>query len=211
MSAGHLYSRDTLRDAVHALIATGEDLGRRGMTPATSGNFSIRLDAEHLVVTASGRDKGALSEADFVVVTLDGEPVPGSAARPSAETFIHAELYRRDLARCVLHTHSHNQTVASRLFARDGHVRLAQYELLKAFAGTTTHDVTLDVPVLQNSQDLRALAAEVGRRVDTGPLLGFLINGHGLYAWGQSVAEARRHLDAFEFLLACELDERRLR
>ena len=38
------------------------------------------------------------------------------------------------------------------------------------------------------------------------PLHGYLIDGHGIYAWGRDLKEARRHLDAFEFLLACELD-----
>jgi methylthioribulose-1-phosphate dehydratase len=29
---------------------------------------------------------------------------------------------------------------------------------------------------------------------------GVLLSRHGLYTWGQSVAEARRHLEALEFL-----------
>jgi methylthioribulose-1-phosphate dehydratase len=45
---------------------------------------------------------------------------------------------------------------------------------------------------------------------DAGPLSGYLIAGHGLYAWGRDLAEARRHLEAFEFMLACELEPRRL-
>ncbi len=32
---------------------------------------------------------------------------------------------------------------------------------------------------------------------------GFLIAGHGLYAWGRDVAEARRHVEGFEFLCEC--------
>jgi methylthioribulose-1-phosphate dehydratase len=42
------------------------------------------------------------------------------------------------------------------------------------------------------------------------PLYGYLIEGHGLYTWGRDMAEAERHVEAFEFLLACELDLRRL-
>jgi methylthioribulose-1-phosphate dehydratase len=45
---------------------------------------------------------------------------------------------------------------------------------------------------------------------DAGPRSGYLIAGHGLYAWGRDLAEARRHLEAFEFMLACELEPRRL-
>ena len=40
---------------------------------------------------------------------------------------------------------------------------------------------------------------------------GFLLAGHGLYAWGATAADARRHVEALEFLLACRLEERRLR
>lgn len=205
------FSVSAFNDAARALIGATSELAARGFAPATSGNFSLRLDERHAVITASGRDKGRLSEADFLAVDLDGQPV-ATDLRPSAETLLHTLLYRRGVAGCVLHTHSRTQTVASRLFAGAGRVRLEGYELLKAFAGNTTHEMALDVPVLPNSQDMSALARKVETlfELDAGPLWGYLIDGHGLYAWGQSLAEARRHLDAFEFLLACELDLRRL-
>ena len=59
-------------------------------------------------------------------------------------------------------------------------------------------------------QALKEEAARVEAALDAGPLWGYLIDGHGLYAWGRDMAEARRHLEAFEFLLGCELDLRRL-
>jgi methylthioribulose-1-phosphate dehydratase len=145
-----------------------------------------------------------------MVVDLDGRPV-ATEHRPSAETLLHTQLYRRfPQIGCVLHTHSLNQTVASRLYAGVGHVRLEGYELLKAFAGQTTHETAIDLPVLPNSQDMRTLAAQVDALLDRQPMWGYLIDGHGLYAWGRDMAEARRHLEAFDFLLACELELRRL-
>jgi methylthioribulose-1-phosphate dehydratase len=66
------------------------------------------------------------------------------------------------------------------------------------------------VPVLPNSQDMPTLAAQVDALLDRQCLWGYLIDGHGLYAWGADMAQARRHLDAFEFLLSCELELRRL-
>ena len=66
------------------------------------------------------------------------------------------------------------------------------------------------MPVLPNSQDMTVLAGMVEAELERGPLWGYLIEGHGLYAWGRDMAEARRHLDAFEFLLSCELELRRL-
>jgi methylthioribulose-1-phosphate dehydratase len=43
------------------------------------------------------------------------------------------------------------------------------------------------------------------------PLHGYLIDGHGIYTWGRDMPETRRHLEALEFLLGCELDLLQLR
>ena len=204
------YDIHQLRELAGELIVNVRELAAAGWTPATSSNFSRRLDDRHAAITVSGRDKGKLREADIMVVDFDGRAV-GSDHRPSAETLLHTQLYRRfPEVGCVLHTHSLTQTVASRLFAGAGHVHLAGYELLKAFAGTSTHEVELDLPVLPNSQDMPTLAAQVDALLDAGPMWGYLIDGHGLYAWGRDMAEARRHLEAFEFLLGCELELLRL-
>ena len=204
------YDVHRLRELAGEIIVNVRELAALGWTPATSSNFSHRLDDAHAAITVSGRDKGKLREGDIMVVDMDGRAV-GSDHRPSAETLLHTQLYARfpDIG-CVLHTHSRAQTIASRLFAGAGHVRLEGYELLKAFRGNDTHEAAVDVPVLPNSQDMPTLAAQVDALFDRGPLWGYLIDGHGLYAWGRDMAEARRHLDAFEFLLDCELELRRL-
>lgn len=209
------YSSDRLRELAQLLIGNVRELAQAGWTPATSSNFSHRLDDRHAAITVSGRDKGRLVEDDIMVVDFDGQAV-GRPLRPSAETLLHTQLYRRfPEIGCVLHTHSPAQTVASRLYAPQGHVRLEGYELLKAFHGNQTHEMAVDVPVFANTQDMTVLAAQVEAALDRElaagrPLWGYLIDGHGLYAWGRDMAEARRHLEAFEFLLGCELELRRL-
>lgn len=198
--------------AARALAETGRELAARGWTPATSSNFSARVDARRLAITVSGRDKSRLTEADLMQVDLEGRAID-TPHRPSAETLLHTQIYARFPGTgAVLHTHSHNQTVASRLYARDGLVRIEGYELIKALRGHDTHDTAITLPVFPNTQDMHQLVADVDRWLDAGhPLPGYLIDGHGLYAWGLDVAEARRHLDAVEFLLGCELDLRRMR
>ena len=204
------YDRNHLRHLAGEIITNVRELSLAGLTPATSSNFSRRLDDRHAAITVSGRDKGRLTEADIMVVDFDGNAI-GSDHRPSAETLLHTQLYRRFPGiGCVLHTHSQSQTVASRLYAGAGRVHLEGYELLKAFPGTSTHEAELDIPVLPNSQDMDTLAAQVDALLDRQPMWGYLIDGHGLYAWGADMAEARRHLEAFEFLLGCELELRRL-
>lgn len=210
MSDSLPYDDRLLRQRADEIIANARELSEAGWTPTTSSNFSSRLDARHAAITVSGRDKGKLTPSDIMVVDFAGEPV-GNSHRPSAETLLHTQLYARFPGiGCVLHTHSRAQTVASRLFAGAGHVPLEGYELLKAFAGNDTHDARIDLPVLPNSQDMHTIAAQVDALLDRQTLWGYLIDGHGLYAWGRDMAEARRHLDAFEFLLQCELQLRTL-
>jgi len=200
-----------LAECAREIARTGTQLAAFGWTPATSSNFSMRLDANHAAITVSGRDKGALAPADVMVIDMDGHPV-GTDARPSAEAALHTQIYRRFTdANAVLHTHSRNQTVASRLFAQAGVIELTGYELLKAFSGYTTHDTAMQVPVFPNAQDMAELMARVDAWLDAGrPLHAYLIDGHGIYTWGCDMAETRRHLEALEFMLACELDLRRL-
>lgn len=210
------YDKVAFDAAAGQLSAAVRSLAARGWTPATSSNFSVRIGADRIAITVSGRDKSQLCADDLMVVDLDGTAI-GSQLASSAETLLHTRLYRRDPGiGCVLHTHSHAQTVASRLYGPEGRMRIAGYELLKAFRGNATHELAVDVPVLPNSQDMTVLADQVDAHLDaTGdggsPLYGYLIDGHGLYAWGRDLAEAMRHLEAFEFLLDCELDLRRLR
>lgn len=205
------YDGQRLSALAQLLISNIAELARAGWTPATSSNFSHRLDERHAAITVSGKDKGRLVEDDIMVVDFNGQAV-GRPLRPSAETLLHTQLYARfpDVG-CVLHTHSPVQTIASRLWASQGHIRLEGYELLKALHGNTTHELAIDLPVFANTQDMNVLAAQVEAALDAGPLWGYLIDGHGLYAWGRDMAEARRHLEAFEFLLHCELELRKLR
>ncbi|MGH8212728.1 MAG: methylthioribulose 1-phosphate dehydratase [Rhodanobacteraceae bacterium] len=193
------------------IARVGAELAALGWTPATSSNFSMRLDDEHAAITVSGRDKGTLETNDIMVIDMGGHAVD-KALRPSAEAALHAQVYRRFAdAGAVLHTHSRNQTVASRLFAAAGVIELAGYELLKAFTGYATHDATLEVPVFPNSQDMPNLMARVDGWLDADrPLHAYLIDGHGVYTWGRGMDEAKRHLEALEFMLACELDLKRL-
>jgi methylthioribulose-1-phosphate dehydratase len=151
----------------------------------------------------SGRHKGELDVSGIMAMDLEGR-ILTAGCRPSAETELHLMLYRRDpTIGAVLHTHSVNATVLSRL-AGDA-LMLSDYEVLKALPRIETHKTRLALPVFPNDQDIGRLALEVEQALERTPdLPGYLIAGHGLYTWGSNVAEARRRIEAFEFLLECE-------
>lgn len=198
----------TLEHAAQELANVGRYLGEQGLVPATSGNFSRRLNAHSVAVTATGLDKGFLKPENILESPLDGPKPPGS----SFETELHRELYRRNPEiQSVLHTHSQASTLLSQRYAAAGELRLVGYELQKALFGILDQHVEAVLPVVENDQDIDRLAQHVSRRLaaTSGTLVGYLVEGHGLYTWGRSVEDARRHVVGIEFLLNCELEKLR--
>ena len=196
--------QSTFHEAAEALVETGRWLHARGWLPATSGNLSLRT-ADGIAMSASGRDKGALTCEDILKVDLDGRPLAGG--KPSAETRLHCQLYRRmPLVGAVLHTHSVAATVLSRRAGAGGRIALLGYELAKALPGIRDHQTPVYLPVLGNSQDMAVLSAEADAALDAEPgLHGYLIAGHGTYTWAADLATARQQIEALEFLLTCQL------
>ncbi|VEA63107.1 Methylthioribulose-1-phosphate dehydratase [Serratia plymuthica] len=193
-----------------ALLAACHWIGEKGWCPATGGNMSLRLDDQRCLVTESGKDKGSLTEADFLLVETATNHVP-SGRTPSAETGLHTLIYRLyPQIGAVLHTHSVNATVLSRVERSDG-LALQGYEMQKSLGGQSSHLDSVMIPIFDNEQDIPRLAARVAAYAEVTPLqYGFLVRGHGLYCWGRQVAEARRHLEGLEFLFQCELQRRLL-
>lgn len=171
-----------------ALVAACHWIGQKGWCPATGGNMSVRLDEDRCLLSESGKDKGSLHQDDFLLVNIADNHVP-SGRTPSAETGLHTLLYRRFApVGAVLHTHSVNATVLSRVEKSDALV-LEGYEMQKSLQGQHTHLDRVAIPIFANDQDIPALAARVSAYADTQALrYGFLVRGHGLYYWGEDVA-----------------------
>lgn len=194
-----------IAERAREMIAAGQLFHARGWVPATGGNFSARLDASRVLITASGNHKGELRELDFLIADLDGQPLePGRKA--SYETLLHMQIYQRlPEAGAVLHTHSSANTVLSR---RYGEITLSNYELLKVLPGAPDPQARVTIPVFANDQDIARLSRAVDAHMVQVPATpAYLIAGHGLYAWGRNTAEARHRVEAIEFMLECHLRE----
>lgn len=197
------FARVAADDATRDVLALAHHCGAKGWIPATSGNFSVRVDAARAAITASGGDKAKLTADGVVIADINGP----AHVRASAEAPLHLALYRLspDIG-AVAHVHSMAATLASLQFQKDGRIRLEGLELLKAFRGVATHEAALDIPIFDNTQDMDGLALVVEKRLKTAPRgFGFLLAGHGLYAWGRDAGDTLRHLDAFDYLFTLVL------
>ena len=214
MATLHLF--DPAADNVDQLRAIGREFHGRSWSLGTSSNYSVvsSRDPLELLITASGKDKSALGPDDFVRVDSSGRVIDDSTRKSSAETLLHCLI--ADLVPAlggspvgaVLHTHSVWSTILSRADLAKGSLRIEGYEMLKGLEGIGTHDTVEDVPIFANGQDMSELAGRIRNRFTASdwsnpkrpPCHGFLLSGHGLYTWGQNLAEARRHIEIHEFL-----------
>lgn len=190
------------RNHAQQLIEIGRRFDARGWVLGTSGNFSavVSRDPLRLAITRSGTHKGELTAGDILEYG-DGRVLTGEGSS-SAETRLHVEIVEARAANAVLHTHSIWSTLLSDRHADAGGLEIHGYEMLKGLSGVTTHEHREWLPVLENDQDMPRLAAVVARTLADRPgCHGFLLRRHGLYTWGQTVAEAARHVEILEFLL----------
>ena len=196
------YSHDFIAAAT-SLCDAGRFIDSKGWVPATSGNFSARLPDGTIAITTSGKHKGHLQVEDIMLIDANANSLDGK--KPSAETGLHTSLYQRfPETNAILHPHSINSVLISKLFTDE--IVLENYELLKAFHGIATHETRISVPIFPNDQDIPRLSSLIERYMDQHSLCyGYIIAGHGLYAWGESIPDALRHLEALDYLFECEL------
>jgi methylthioribulose-1-phosphate dehydratase len=186
------------------LVELGREFHRRGWALGTSGNFSAVTAREPLqvAITASSLDKSRLTPENILAVDGEGNVLGPTQGKPSAETMLHLAIVLAAGAGAVLHTHSVWSTILSDYHMGRGGFFIEGYEMLKGLTGITTHDHREWVPILENTQDMEALASETQHMLrENSQLHGFLIRRHGLYTWGKDLPEAARHVEIFEFLL----------
>lgn len=195
------------------LLETIRFFSKKGWTPATSTNYSVRSEkSDQYIITRSGVDKSKIAFSDFILINPRGEilsPFNSMGLKSSAETEIHTAIYDMfpDI-NCVLHTHSVLGTVFSLKHLPEGEMTIEGYELLKGLEGNTTHDMKITIPIVPNSQDIPEILHHMKGRFDN--IHGFLIAGHGLYTWGKNIAAAKRHIETYEFLFECIYTMRRI-
>lgn len=194
---------EPIDDAYNELICIGSEFYSRGWLYGTSGNLSkvLNRDPIKLAITASGFDKGKLNKAQILEIGENLEVLRGNYS-PSSESALHVIIVKKMNAGAVFHTHSTWSTVLSELYASENGLSIGGFEMLKGLDGVTSHEHEEWIPILDNSQDMKTLSKKLAVILELNrDIHGILLRGHGLYTWGKSVADARRHVEVMEFLL----------
>ncbi|GFN30705.1 methylthioribulose 1-phosphate dehydratase [Paenibacillus xylaniclasticus] len=189
--------------ALSELRSTKELFAARNWFPGTSGNLSVRVgefdpSSFHFAITASGKDKTVNTPEDFLFVDQNGKPSEPTKLKPSAETLIHCEIYRLTGAGAIFHVHTVFNNVISEYFWERGSVPVDGVELIKGL-GNWEEEAHIDIPIVPNYADIPRIVPEVTSKLTQG-VPGIILRKHGIYAWGANAFEAKRHLEAFEFI-----------
>lgn len=194
-----------LQEKWNELADVKDVLAGRDWFMGTSGNLAIKVSDAPLqfLVTASGKDKYKRTDEDFLLVDAAGEPVEATHLKPSAETLLHSAIYNKTGAGCSLHVHTVANNALSEHYGRGGKIDFKGQELIKAF-GLWDEDAVLSIPIIANHAHIPRLAEDFEEHLtaDKGAVL---IRNHGITVWGKDAFEAKKLLEASEFLFQYQL------
>ncbi|MGM0753561.1 MAG: methylthioribulose 1-phosphate dehydratase [Bacillota bacterium] len=181
------------------------ELADRDWFMGTSGNLAIRVSSSPatFLVTASGKDKRKHTKEDFLLVNAHGEAMEETQLRPSAETLLHSHVFTRSSAGCSLHVHTVANNVISELYGDEGVVTFRNQELIKAWDKWGEHD-SLSIPIIHNHAHIPTLA-DAFQPFIKGDKGAVLIRNHGITVWGRNGFEAKKLLEACEFMFQYQL------
>ena len=172
-------------------LAAANRVGNRGFARCSSGNLSIRIDEDLILISASRSWLSRLTEGELAVCRIsDGTLVSGN--RPSVETGIHTGILRERTGDNVV---LHFQSPAATAFC--------------CRAAPANFNIIPEVPfylgpigwvpyVLPGSPELATAAVEVSRTHNL-----TLLQNHGIITVAEDLDHAIQNAEFFE--LACEL------
>lgn len=186
----HLSSFATERDLRLAIIEAGRICYSNGLMHANTGNISMRLGNDRVVITPSKLCKGRLEPEDLLIIDLDGAIIKADTVRKrkfSSEAPLHLEVYRqRPDIRAVIHAHPANATaltVAGIPFPVD-----VLPEVLEGLGPVPTTRFTMPNS-LDDAEAIREYVKEHNA---------ILIRNHGALTFGVDLEEALNHLEQVE-------------
>jgi L-fuculose-phosphate aldolase len=168
-------------------------LHRLGFMPGTSGNLSVRLDRERLLVTPTGMSKFQLRPDDMVIVDLEGRHLEG-ARKVTSEVSMHLAVYHfRDDVGAVIHSHPPIATAFAcagrgleQMLCQEAVMTLGVVPLAR-YATTGTGEVAASlVPYIPGHDAI-------------------LLANHGAVAYGGTLLQAFQRMETVEHLAQIEL------
>lgn len=183
-----------------------------GWVTGTGGSISIRF-GDRIYMTPSGVQKERIEPEDVFVLDLHGNMLsvptrkPGTLRAPKlsecSPLFLVAFRHRK--AGAVLHSHDMSCNIVSAMCEGKSEWRIRKQEMIKGITGHGYLD-ELVIPIIDNTPHEHELTASLEDAVLKYPkAVGVLVRHHGVYVWGGSWEEAKRHGEVLHYLFEISL------
>ena len=174
----------------NAFRQVGNDLFTAGLNNSHSGNLSIRLNEEHIVITRTGCMLHHIDHPDLITTAINHDD--SQTLKASRELPVHRSIYKNTNAKAIVHAHCPNVIAISlnkkgiennRLMLKDaeGLYYFANgVPLIEAKNAIASEEVAeLVIPAFKNSKIV-------------------IVKGHGVFSIGESLEEAYHWVTSLE-------------
>lgn len=198
------------------LVSLIKELNTKGHNVATSGNYSLKFQDQNneAYISESGIDKSQFCINNLFEININSFNATKEdckSKKPSDETPLHMMIYSVIKFGCVLHSHFLESLIFAKLHYNQKIIEISGLEMIKAFKGLKSHEDTIRVLMVENSQDIYALASKMKSHLEEiKNCYALLLKGHGIYVWGENVDSAKRHLEAYQYIFQYLIREREI-
>lgn len=185
------------QEIINQMIVDINFFSSLGWVLGTSGSFSAKIESDLIVASQTHKDKSLMKPSDFIL--LDSQGDAQSEGNPSGETAYHLCVYDNiKNAKGVIHTHSVYGALISELY--DKKITLKDYEFLKGIDILNSLSDGIEIPIFFNLQALSRNCKIIKSYLESNQTVGFLLKKHGLFVWGSSWEQAKKHCEILEFM-----------
>jgi len=177
-----------------------------GWVTGTGGSISIRHE-DKIFMTPSGVQKERIKADELFAVDIKGAITHTPCQKPGgrapklsdcAPLFLHA--YQQRNAGAVLHSHAACCNIVTTLFEGYSEFKISHQEMIKGIDGHGYFD-QLVVPIIENTAWEHELADSLGETIAKYPKSpAVLVRRHGMYVWGNTWEQAKRHGECLHYL-----------
>ncbi|HWS28601.1 MAG TPA: class II aldolase/adducin family protein [Clostridia bacterium] len=108
MCSDFIYQQ-AIRQTKNDMLAVGKRLAEKGLLIGKGGNYSVRVDEDRILITASGFCKSEISPEQISLVDMQGNLLEG--LKPALDIRMHLEVYRSmPEIRAIVHSHPYITT-----------------------------------------------------------------------------------------------------
>ncbi|MFH0941002.1 MAG: class II aldolase/adducin family protein [Candidatus Omnitrophota bacterium] len=173
------------KSKINEVIETGKLIWEKNLSGGMSGNISLKVDNNSVLITGRGTCLGMLEEKDVCLMDLEGSPCDKNSQLPSSEKLFHISVYKNLDAKAVVHVHP---TWTNGYFAVNDKIEFDTFETRLTFG---------DVPVVdQKTPTITDITPVIDALKKNNVVV---LRHHGVVAIGETLKDA--------FFLAQTLEE----